>query len=179
MKATRGKTKKLPAKGPLDLLADQIGQFIHFWGFKQIHGVLWTHLFLSDELLTATDLTKKVKISKALVSLSLADLEKFGLISASYLDGNRKKKYYQATDEVFLVIQGILQKRERALLNAIQAGYLEMKNHTLSSQPNVQLDRFEKLGQWIGGASQALDQLIEVIALAPTFFAPQVSSDTH
>ena len=64
----------------LDALAEQVGEFIQYWGFKKVHGRIWTHLWLSDHPLDAGDLGKRLQISKALVSMSIADLLEYDVI---------------------------------------------------------------------------------------------------
>jgi len=40
-------------------LADSVGDFIRYWGFKEVHGRIWVHIYLSDNPITAKELTQK------------------------------------------------------------------------------------------------------------------------
>ena len=54
----------------LNKLADEVGELVYNWGLKRVHGRIWTHLFLSNRPLDASDLVKRLDISKALISIS-------------------------------------------------------------------------------------------------------------
>lgn len=53
----------------LEDLANEVGDFICYWGFKKIHGRLWTHIYLARVPLDAGQLMQRLKVSKALISL--------------------------------------------------------------------------------------------------------------
>ena len=54
-------SKKKPSPYPeLDELAEFVGEFIQYWGFKRIHGKIWAHLFLSEVPLDATTLVSSL-----------------------------------------------------------------------------------------------------------------------
>ena len=55
-------------------LAESIGHFVEYWGFKQVHGKIWTLIFLSTEPVDANYIMTHLKISKALTSMSIKDL---------------------------------------------------------------------------------------------------------
>ena len=55
-------------------LSQCLSELVHNWGFKRIHGRIWTRLFLSTRPLDAADLIQQLDISKALVSISIREL---------------------------------------------------------------------------------------------------------
>ncbi len=156
----------------LNRLADQIGLFIEYWGFKKIHGMIWTHLYLSDDPLTAKDLIRRLKVSKALVSLSIKDLLDYELVLISQTPGNKKNKYYSANPDVFRVIHRVLQTREMNMLNRIQSELqaVQSAQSTLTSADDgVSADRLVILSEMVGGAKSMLSNLLELSSVNPDF----------
>lgn len=39
-------------------LSDSVGDFIRHWGFRRIHGQIWTQVFLSKDSLSGAELTE-------------------------------------------------------------------------------------------------------------------------
>lgn len=99
-------------------LADEVGEFIKSWGFKKIHGRIWTHLFLSDEALSAKDVMKSLDISKALFSITINELLEYEMVTASGFadDGSR---LYVANGDVNQVIFNVLKHRELKMIAKI------------------------------------------------------------
>src|SRR5690606_9879511 len=88
-------------------LASQIGEFIEYWGFKKIHGQIWTHIFLSQNPIDATTLVKRLHVSKALVSLAIKDLMKYEVIQVVG-QGTRRKVLFQSNPDLTRVICSVL-----------------------------------------------------------------------
>ena len=76
------KQRKLhPSKDPeLARLAGVVGQFIEYWGFKEVQGRLWLYLFVSHDPLSSTELAQLLKISPALVTQSVKILLQYQVI---------------------------------------------------------------------------------------------------
>ncbi len=104
----------------LSKLADLIGDFIRYWGFRKIHGEIWTVVYLSKSPVSATELIKILKVSKALMSPALRELEDEGLIFQTDSE-NSKTKRYAAVDDVYKVIKSVLDRREKPLIEKIVA----------------------------------------------------------
>lgn len=164
MSKAKKKTKKpLKSEGSrspdLGRLAERVGDFIRYWGFRRIHGQIWTHLFLSQEPLTGTELVQRLRVSKALVSPALKELQKYKLILVSPGEDARSKKY-TAAPQVLEVIRGILKQRESPLLNQIYSEFQTLKKHTnANGSPS---DRWLQLETMIFSAKMALDLLVDV-----------------
>ncbi len=153
--------RKLPPE--LEDLAEQIGQFIEYWGFKKIHGRIWTHLYLSKDPLDATELRERLKVSKALISMSLADLLEYEVIQ-ELGKGPRGTLVYRANPDVTQVILGVIRKRERKMISQIQAAHRLVADLKPEDQRAVLLDadRIQSLGTMIQGAQGALEALMAV-----------------
>ena len=99
-------------------LSLSIGDFIRYWGFRRVHGAIWTQIYLSKIPLSCTDLVERLALSKALISPALEELCRFKLIQEAQAP-NRKIKLYIAVNHVHEVIQGILRTREAKMLQQI------------------------------------------------------------
>ncbi|MFN8944090.1 MAG: GbsR/MarR family transcriptional regulator, partial [Pseudobdellovibrionaceae bacterium] len=84
-------------------LTDQIGLFIEYWGFKKIHGQIWSHIFLSKTPLDATTLVKRLGVSKALVSLAIKDLVQYDVIQVVG-QGEKRTILFQSNPDLISVI---------------------------------------------------------------------------
>jgi DNA-binding transcriptional regulator GbsR (MarR family) len=144
---------------PLRRLSKKVGDFIRYWGFRRIHGQIWTHLYLSPEPLTASQLVAQLRVSKALISPALKELQHFKLIqSAPGIDARSKK--FSATPQVLQVIRGILQQREAPLLNQIQTDFLALKRDP--SARALSSERLQELETMIFSAKMALELLVHL-----------------
>lgn len=163
----------------LNRLAEQIGGFIEYWGFKKVHGQIWTHLYLSPTPLSAQDLISRLKVSKALISLSMKDLLEYELVIQTEDSLERKNKFYYANPDVFGVIRRVLEVRETQMLARVSTEYRglnEMVSEPIAPAlkgptpaPLVNADRMSRLGEMIGGAEVALKHLIELQKIQPDF----------
>ena len=157
----------------LHSLSEQIGDFIQYWGFKKVHGIIWTHLYLSSTPLSAQELIKKLGVSKALISLSIKDLLHYRLILQTDESIDKKNKFYIANPDVFTVIRNVLETRETRMLERIQEGFNRFQENLPGQSCEVPLDltRVESLGRMITGANDALKSLLTLAAIDPGFLS--------
>lgn len=154
----------MPKRKPSPELEDvvtQIGDFIEYWGFKNVHGRIWAHLFLAGCPLDSNELIERLGISKALVSMSISDLMEYNVIRAAG-KSERGTIIYDCNPDLPTVIANVLRKRERRLLARLSAA-----TRTLTSLPRemdgkcgVQHDRIEKLDSMVRTAESTLDGLL-------------------
>lgn len=155
----------------LNRLAEQIGNFIEYWGFKKIHGQIWTHIYLSTEPLSALQLIDRLKVSKALISLAMTDLISYQLLIQTPESLDKKNKFYTANPNVFEAIRFVLETRELHMLNQVSSEHrllreLKQKN---KNEP-IDEKKLKHLGQMIGGAETALGSLMRLTSVNPNFF---------
>lgn len=112
--------KKVPPYPELDELAERIGEFIQYWGFKRIHGKIWAHLYLSEVPLDATTLVKRLRVSKALVSFSIHDLLEYNVIR-EVARGRGRTVLFEANPDLTGIILNVLKLRERKMMTRITA----------------------------------------------------------
>src|SRR6478609_9407227 len=147
----------------LEDLASEVGDFICYWGFKKIHGRLWTHIYLSNEPLDAGQLMQRLRVSKALISLSLNDLLRYDVIIENGKSA-RGTQTYVANPDVLDVILNVLRRRERKMLAKAETSFRmlsELSSENLD-RANCQADRIQSLGRMIVQAQDALTSLLEL-----------------
>jgi DNA-binding transcriptional regulator GbsR (MarR family) len=145
--------------------AELIGEFIQYWGFKKVQGRIWAYLYLMDTPLSTRHLCELLKISNSLVSISVAELMKYRVISEAG-KGPNGVLLYLANPEIGSVIAGVLRNREQKLLSQIQKSSQML--HELSPSPTgspVKMDqeRIKRLEELVGIANSFLESGIEFI----------------
>jgi DNA-binding transcriptional regulator GbsR (MarR family) len=146
----------------IEELADQIGQFIQYWGFKKIHGQIWTHVWLADKPIDATTLVKRLQVSKALVSLAIKDLIHYDVVRV--LDqGDRRKTLLVPNEDTHTVISNVLAQRETMMLQKIRKSQKEVSHLNVEQMKKLNLDaqRISKMSEMTAIAQVALAALIK------------------
>jgi DNA-binding transcriptional regulator GbsR (MarR family) len=145
----------------LEDLADQVGLFIEYWGFKHIHGRIWTHLYLSSEPLDTATLIKRLKVSKALMSFSIRDLLEYEVIQETS-KGKHGTVFYRANPDLSGVILNVLRTRERRMLSRAHASFKLVKDLSMQDRLDLKLDlkKIKSMGELIESASSMLDLFI-------------------
>lgn len=142
-------------------LADLVGQFIQYWGFKKIHGEIWAHIWLAKSPIDATTLVKRLGVSKALVSLAIKDLIQYDVIR-TFSEGDRRKILLIANKDVHTVIINVLKSRESKLIEQILASQnqLEKCSDDKLKSGDIDLHQLESMKAMTVMAQLALDTLI-------------------
>lgn len=154
-------TNKLPE---MEYLADLVGEFIEYWGFKKIHGKIWTHLYLSEVPLDASALIQKLEVSKALISISLKDLLDFHVIIESGLSAEGTRLYV-ANPDIQKVITNVIRQREKIMMGKIQAAFNHVKKLSKEEVTTHQLNtnRMKDLDKFIKNGEKGLDAIITLL----------------
>ncbi|NRA64636.1 MAG: ArsR family transcriptional regulator [Pseudobacteriovorax sp.] len=118
----------------LEEIAQQIGEFMEYWGYKKVHGQIWCYLYLSKTPLDAGQLMNQLNISKALVSISLKELVQHGVV-VEVGKSQRGTKTYTAIEDVTRPILDTLRRREQRMVSRIVGAY-----RNLSRLPTEELD---------------------------------------
>lgn len=155
---SKSQKKKDQELEQIQRLAVAVGNFIRYWGFRRIHGQIWTAIYLSQTELSGSDLVKALGVSKALVSPALAELEGFGLIR--YASGDAKTKRYEACPDVFSVIQRILRQREKRLILEAKFEYEVLLRLVRKGATRADAERLDKVGKMIHSASMAIELIL-------------------
>lgn len=145
----------------IEVLADQVGSFIQYWGFKKIHGQIWTHVWLAQKPIDATTLVKRLQVSKALVSLAIKDLLQYDVIRVLG-QGDRRKILLVPNEDVQTVISNVLRLRETKMLGEITESQeaLSSASDELKSKIDLNQERLEQMKLMTQMAQMALSALI-------------------
>ena len=92
-------------------VAEVVGKLMEFWGFKAVHGRLWTILYLSAEPLSAAELGEKLALSTGSISMALADLQKWGVVKKTWRPGERRD-YYEPETSIWKMVSRVFRERE-------------------------------------------------------------------
>lgn len=150
----------------LEDLASEVGDFICYWGFKKIHGRIWTHVYLAGQPLDAGQLMQRLRVSKALISLSINDLLRYDVVFDAGKSA-RGTQLYTANPDVLDVILNVLRRRERKMLAKADTGHrmLSSLSKDQMSRANLDVERIAALGRIIHQAQNALVSLLELTSL--------------
>jgi HTH-type transcriptional regulator, glycine betaine synthesis regulator len=117
-----------PANPPPDALqradlavADAVGALMELWGFRRQLGRVWAVLFLCDRPLAAPELCARLEISTGLLSMSLAELRRWGVVRPVEIPGDRKEHYEPETNVWKLVARVLREREKRAVEGALAA----------------------------------------------------------
>lgn len=98
-------------------VGDAIGAFIEWWGFKAIHGKIWSLLALSRYPLPQTEIAARLGVSRSLVSGAIGELTDFRLVRAV---GEHRNAPYIARFDVWGTIADVLRDREWMLIERVR-----------------------------------------------------------
>jgi DNA-binding transcriptional regulator GbsR (MarR family) len=155
-----GKVKKERMNSQIYDVTEGIGDFIEYWGFKKIHGKLWSLIFLAKEPVDAKYLMENLNVSKALISLSLKDLMGYDVILTS--PEKRSTVHYISNPNLLDVIMNVILSREAKMLLKIRNSceLLERRRDEEQTLTLVSEERLKKLHQMVDLADKALKKFI-------------------
>ena len=96
-------------------VCDTVGAFIAYWGFKSIHGRIWTLLALQKTPMSQAEIARTLGVSRALVSPAMGELVAYGLVRAVE---SRRNAPYEAVVDIWPAIADVLREREWMLIEA-------------------------------------------------------------
>lgn len=88
---------------------EAVGAFIEGWGFRSIHGRVWTFLAMMRRPVPQTEIADVLGVSRSLVSLAISELTEHGLVRAV---GTHRNAPYEASMDVWPTITDVLRSRE-------------------------------------------------------------------
>jgi DNA-binding transcriptional regulator GbsR (MarR family) len=102
-------------------VADAVGALMELWGFRRQLGRVWAVLYLSDRPLAAPELCARLEISTGLLSMSLAELRRWGVVRSVVVPGDRKEHFEPETNVWRLVARVLREREQRAVEGALGA----------------------------------------------------------
>ncbi|MCC6555488.1 MAG: hypothetical protein IT372_21215 [Polyangiaceae bacterium] len=145
------------------LAADAIGDVIEHWGFRRVLGRVWTVLFIAGDALPAAEIGERLQISAGAVSMSLTELQRWGVARRVWRPGERKE-FFEAETDLWKMVSRVFDERERQLVESVKER-LERASELLHAAPEtaatrVSLDRIDRLIAFVCVAQTALDGFI-------------------
>ncbi len=151
-------------------VADAVGDLMELWGFRRQLGRVWSVLFLSERPLAAPELCRRLQISTGLLSMSLSELRRWGVVRSVSIPGDRKE-HFQAETNVWRMVRRVLAERERLAveeaLGVFEAALADVRGAFADVDPDVksaarhQAQRLEQLVVLTRSALGLLRMLIE------------------
>lgn len=96
------------------------GRIAKFWGFTRTMGRAFGLLYLSPEPLTQPELQRRLGVSVGNASMTLAALERWGVVARLRRRGERRDRFAAETD-FWKMIAGVINRRERREIRAAVA----------------------------------------------------------
>ena len=119
---TRTEGGQEPAAEAELLAAEAIGSLIEFWGFKRQMGRIWTLLYLSDEPLPASDICDRLQLSAGAASMTLAELEHWGVVHRLRKPGERRD-FFGAETDIWKMVTHVWRERELRQIDRAQQAF--------------------------------------------------------
>jgi DNA-binding transcriptional regulator GbsR (MarR family) len=146
------------------LAADAIGDIIEHWGFRKVLGRVWTVLFIAAEPLPAAAVGERLQMSAGAVSMSLTELQRWGVVHRVWKPGERKE-FFEAETDFWRMISKVFDERERLLADSVRSR-LERAVSILDKAPRTEattrsIDRVQRLLAFVVVAQTALDGFIK------------------
>ncbi len=123
-----------------DSMLDGLGQLADYFGFSKVMGQLYGSLLLSPKPLSLDDMTERLDISKASVSMNMRTLEHMGMVRQVWVrGGSGRRKYYEAETDFWQIITNLLSGRE---MRDVERAISVMEEHT--RQLRISMDRMDE-----------------------------------
>ncbi|MBM4361025.1 MAG: hypothetical protein FJ096_23245 [Deltaproteobacteria bacterium] len=126
-------------------VCDAVGDFIEYWGFKAIHGRIWTLLALSTSPMTQVEVADFLEVSRSLVSGAMSELMSHGLVRPTEEHRNAP---YTAVLDVWPTISDVLRGREWMLVESARMaleGAVEAAELSREAPPRFAVERMKFL----------------------------------
>ena len=118
------KTPPPPMRPWETTVLEAVGRMIEFWGFKRNHGRIWSLLFLVDAPLSASEIGRRLGLSKGAISIVLRELQSWAVVRrVSVVSASGVA--YAAERDFWLMVRTVLQQRERLLVDQLRQDLAE------------------------------------------------------
>jgi DNA-binding transcriptional regulator GbsR (MarR family) len=152
------------------LVAEAVGDVMGFWNFKPSMGRVWTCLYLSQRPLTSAEIVEQTGLSVGSVSMTLADLRKWGVVRDSGRNGGRR--LFEAETDIVKMVTRVVRERELGVvgdtIGKLEAAVSLLDEHGRSSKPATMLEgrfvvtRAKRLLDLARSGHQMLDRFTRV-----------------
>ena len=122
-----------------DRFIGEIGCLGESIGLNRTTCQLYAALYLEDGLLSLTELSRILHISKGSASLNIRKLEEWGAVKSIWRKGSTQN-YYQANRDLWGVAKKRMQVGLERRLNAVQEGIAEIAGEARKENGNLSLE---------------------------------------
>jgi DNA-binding transcriptional regulator GbsR (MarR family) len=162
-------------------VADTIGRLMQFWGFKRPMGRIWTLLYLSPQPLGASEIGSELKMCAGSVSMTLAELLKWGAVRKTWRPGERRD-YFEAETSIWKLVGRVLRERELGLVREFSEGLSEAEqaleavqsSQSSAEPPDEELD--QKLSD-VAFKRERIQQLFELSKVGEKLLSALVAGE--
>jgi DNA-binding transcriptional regulator GbsR (MarR family) len=151
-------------------VADAVGSLMELWGFRRQLGRIWTILFFSEKPLAAPELCERLQISTGLLSMTLSELRRWGVVRGVSIAGDRKE-HFEAETDIWALVRRVLREREKTVIERalaiVEEARAEVKAALADTDPDTRararfrLRRLEQLIALCRVGLLLLDTLLE------------------
>ena len=130
------------------VFVNSIGNVIEVWGFKWNHGRVWALLYLRGVPMTALELQRTLRLSKAAASMITRELEQWETIHRERTGSDASSRFVAETDFMGMVGKVIREREsklaERILEDLATAKEIGLKSGKLSAEAHARLVKMER-----------------------------------
>lgn len=134
---------------------EAVGRMMELWGFKRIHGMVWTFIYLSARPVSAQDIREGLGISTGLASMTLADLQRWDVVHRRSPPGERRD-YYEAEANIWRPILKVLREREFYQMSATVDALRDFQQRLSNSAEGTHIYAAGRLAELIQLGEMAL-----------------------
>jgi DNA-binding transcriptional regulator GbsR (MarR family) len=146
-----------------ELGIDTCGRIAEFWGFTRTMGRTFGLLYLSHEPLPQAEIQARLRISAGSASMTLAALQRWGVVHRVWVPGQRRE-HYQAETDFWKMISGVLNERERREIGAA----VEAVRRAVAGARAAEAAAPKRLAAEARFTGERLERLHEICALGET-----------
>jgi DNA-binding transcriptional regulator GbsR (MarR family) len=130
-------------------VADAVGGLMEFWGFKRIMGRIWSLLYLRGEPLSAAELCQELAISTGAASMTLTELEHWGVVRRLRPPGNRRE-YFEAETDIWRMVSRVLRERELTQIERALDVFDRVREQLVRGASPSEKSRLDEVAERIG-----------------------------
>lgn len=118
-----------------DRIIETVGNICSKFGLNHFMAQLYVVLYMSIEPLSLDDLVQRLKVSKSNVSVTIRELERWGVVRKIWVKGSRKD-FYEAKAEIKNIVLDRVRSSIRNKINEISIA-LDKFNEEISTEGTV------------------------------------------
>lgn len=157
-----------------DLAIETCGRIVEFWGFTRTMGRTFGVLYLSADPLPQSEIQRRLGVSVGSASMTLAALQRWGVVHEVWIRGDRRV-HYRAETDFWKMISGVLNERERREIaaavetvsnaSAVARAVRKRAKGELKKEASFTAERLERLEELCRLGETMLDMLLGTLRL--------------